>query len=282
MKLRSAILIIALIIIVDQALKIWIKTSYPLGEVTRVFGSGEGRDFNGFKLYFVENPGMAWGMRFWGENGKLILTVFRLLAVIFGSWYLKRIVQQKYSRGFIICASLIYAGALGNLIDSMFYGVLFDKGMIYNTAFKDYMDYLYLGVGVIEGMIDVLPANSLLAFCKNNVTLSYDTYNLIANNFTKSDMLNTLRSTETMFDVANSVIFNCYYSAWSAVDPNTYNSVFGGTTILMNILYGIGFMYTDVRGILGLADSVSEYWRKIGKYGGDIIMRIFYRKSLTK
>ncbi|HEU4472581.1 MAG TPA: lipoprotein signal peptidase [Flavisolibacter sp.] len=141
MKLRSAILIIAVIIIVDQALKIWIKTSYPLGEVMKVFGSGEGRDFNGFKLYFVENPGMAWGMRFWGENGKLVLTIFRLLAVIFGTWYLGRIIRQQYSRGFVICASLIYAGALGNLIDSMFYGLIFDKGMTFNASLNDYVDY---------------------------------------------------------------------------------------------------------------------------------------------
>jgi signal peptidase II len=140
-KLRTAVLIIAIIIIADQVLKIWIKSTYPLGPVMNLIGSGEGRDYKGFRLYFVENPGMAWGMRFWGENGKLVLTIFRLLAVIFGSWYLKRIIDKKYSRGFIVCASLIYAGALGNLIDSMFYGLLFDKGMMYNPQLKDYVDY---------------------------------------------------------------------------------------------------------------------------------------------
>lgn len=120
-KLRHAILIIALIIIADQALKIWIKTSYPIGEVTRVFGQ------NWFRLHFIENPGMAWGWEFGGEWGKMLLTLFRLAAVIFGTWYLGRIVKQRYSKGFIICASLIYAGALGNLIDSMFYGLLFEE-----------------------------------------------------------------------------------------------------------------------------------------------------------
>ena len=85
-----------------------------------------------FKLYFIENEGMAWGWKFGGEWGKMILTLFRLAAVIFGTWYMGRIVKQGYTRGFIICASLIYAGALGNLIDSMFYGMLFSASD-YNT-----------------------------------------------------------------------------------------------------------------------------------------------------
>ena len=80
---------------------------------------------NWFRLYFIENEGMAWGWKFGGEWGKMILTLFRLVAVIFGTWYLGRVVKQGYHRGFIICAALIYAGALGNLIDSMFYGMIF-------------------------------------------------------------------------------------------------------------------------------------------------------------
>ncbi len=120
MKLRSTILIIALIIIADQALKIWIKTSYPFGD-TQITG------LNWFQLYFIENRGMAWGWEFGGDWGKMLLTLFRLAAVIFGTWYLYKIVKQKYNRGFIICASLIYAGALGNLIDSMFYGLIFEE-----------------------------------------------------------------------------------------------------------------------------------------------------------
>jgi signal peptidase II len=120
-KLRNVILIIALIILGDQILKVWIKTSYGFGHVTNVMG------LNWFKLYFIENKGMAWGWEFGGEWGKMLLTLFRLAAVIFGTWYLGRIVKQKYSRGFIICAALIYAGALGNLIDSMFYGMIFSE-----------------------------------------------------------------------------------------------------------------------------------------------------------
>lgn len=94
-----------------------------------------------FRLHFIENPGMAWGWKFGNETGKMILTLFRLAAVIFGTWYLGRIVKEKYSKGFIICAGLIYAGALGNLIDSMFYGMIFDKGLHYDPTLQDYISY---------------------------------------------------------------------------------------------------------------------------------------------
>ncbi|MBK7290486.1 MAG: lipoprotein signal peptidase [Chitinophagaceae bacterium] len=135
LKVRHVALIIATIILIDQALKIWIKTSYPTGEVVRVFG------MDWFRLHFIENPGMAWGWKFGNETGKMILTLFRLAAVIFGTWYIGKIIKQKYSRGFIICAALIYAGALGNLIDSMFYGMIFDKGLHYDAALNDYLTY---------------------------------------------------------------------------------------------------------------------------------------------
>lgn len=128
MKLRSSVLIILAIIIADQALKIWIKTNYPIGSVKYVFG------LQWFRLYFIENPGMAWGWELGGDWGKMLLTLFRLAAVIFGSWYLGRIVKQNYSRGFIICASLIYAGALGNLLDSMFYGLIFEDSTYSHVA----------------------------------------------------------------------------------------------------------------------------------------------------
>jgi signal peptidase II len=119
-KIRKVVLIVALIIIADQSLKIWIKTSYPYGD-TGITG------LRWFKLYFIENKGMAWGWEFGGDWGKMILTLFRLVAVIFGTWYLGKIIRKNYSRGFIVCAALIYAGALGNLIDSMFYGMIFDE-----------------------------------------------------------------------------------------------------------------------------------------------------------
>ena len=138
MKLRSIVLIILLIIIADQALKVWIKTDYPFGRVMYVMG------LKWFQLYFIENEGMAWGWKLGGEWGKMILTLFRLAAVIFGTWYLGRIVKQKYHRGFLFCAALIYAGALGNLIDSMFYGLIFSE-TTYSSIATIFPDEGYAG-----------------------------------------------------------------------------------------------------------------------------------------
>lgn len=120
MKARQIIFLILLIIFADQALKFYIKLNYYTGEEHKIIG-------NWFRLHFVENEGMAWGWKFGGGFGKIILTLFRLVAVIWGSFLLRDFIRKKYHRGFIICAALIYAGALGNLIDSLFYGILFEQ-----------------------------------------------------------------------------------------------------------------------------------------------------------
>lgn len=78
-----------------------------------------------FRLFFIENEGMAWGWKFGGDWGKLALTLFRLVAVVFGVFYIKSIIKKKYHSGFVICVAMIFAGALGNLLDSMFYGLIF-------------------------------------------------------------------------------------------------------------------------------------------------------------
>lgn len=138
MKLRSAVLIILLVLLADQALKIWIKTSFPFGHVMDILG------LPWAKLYFIENEGMAWGWKLGGETGKVLLTLFRLAAVLFGTWYLGKIVKQQYTRGFIICASLIYAGAVGNLIDSIFYGMIFEESS-YSQVAKLFPEKGYAG-----------------------------------------------------------------------------------------------------------------------------------------
>lgn len=111
----------------DQALKIYIKTHYQLQEEHMLLGGRVG-------LHFVENPGMAWGMEFGGNLGKIILTLFRMAAVVLGTFYLRNIIHKKYHKGFIICAALIYVGALGNLVDSMFYGLVFNESDPYTVA----------------------------------------------------------------------------------------------------------------------------------------------------
>lgn len=122
MKARNVILLVLLVVLADQALKIYIKTNFYMSEHHNVLGSW-------FQLYFVENEGMAYGWKFGGDGGKMILTLFRLVAVVFGVFYIKSIIQKKYHRGFIVCAALIFAGALGNLIDSMFYGMIFEESL---------------------------------------------------------------------------------------------------------------------------------------------------------
>jgi signal peptidase II len=122
MKARHVTLIILLVLVADQALKLYIKTHFYINEHHNVLGSW-------FQLHFVENEGMAYGWKFGGESGKMLLTLFRLAAVIFGVWYLRNIIEKKYSRGFIACAALIFAGALGNLVDSMFYGLIFEESV---------------------------------------------------------------------------------------------------------------------------------------------------------
>ena len=119
MKARTIIITIILILIADQALKIWVKTHMHLGQQIPIFDGW-------FRIYFIENEGMAWGWKFGGDWGKMILTLFRLIAVVFGVFYIKSILTKNYSRGFLICVALIFSGALGNLLDSMFYGLIFE------------------------------------------------------------------------------------------------------------------------------------------------------------
>ena len=136
MKRNQLILLILLVLVADQALKIWIKTHYETGEVVRVFG------MSWFRIHFIENPGMAWGWKFGNETGKVILTLFRLVAVIVGTFYIGKFIKEKYTKGFLICAALMYAGAVGNLLDSMFYGVIFDKGLHFSQVLNDHIGYV--------------------------------------------------------------------------------------------------------------------------------------------
>jgi len=119
LKYRNAVLIVLLVIIADQALKFYVKTHFCNGDDVRIFG-------NWFRLHFIENEGMAYGVKLSASvTGKLLLSTFRLAAVIFGFYLLHRLVKKGYGKGVIICGALILAGAVGNLIDSLFYGLIF-------------------------------------------------------------------------------------------------------------------------------------------------------------
>jgi signal peptidase II len=123
LKSRTVVLIILAIIVADQGLKYWVKTHMAYQEQIPLVGSW-------FRLFFIENEGMAWGWKFGGEWGKMALTLFRLVAVVFGVFYIRSIIRKKMYPGFIACAALIFAGALGNLIDSMFYGLIYSASDI--------------------------------------------------------------------------------------------------------------------------------------------------------
>ena len=124
MSLKKASIIIFLILLVDQISKIYIKTHFVLGEDVRVF--------SWFQILFIENNGMAWGAKLSDflsfisdRTGKLILTLFRLAAIVGIGYWLINTIKTKGSKILIIAISLIFAGALGNIIDSVFYGILF-------------------------------------------------------------------------------------------------------------------------------------------------------------
>lgn len=116
-KYQLPIITVFLVLFIDQCIKLYIKSNYPIGEVHRFT--------DWFRITFTENPGMAFGLEFGGNYGKLALSLFRVLAVIAGVIYIKKIVNEGEHKGFIVCVSLILAGALGNILDSAFYGLMF-------------------------------------------------------------------------------------------------------------------------------------------------------------
>lgn len=118
-SLRNSVLLIILILLIDQISKIYIKTNFVLGEEVRVF--------DWFKILFVENEGMAWGARIPGEYGKLFLTLFRLVAICGIGYWLWDSVRKVLPRVLIVAISFIFAGAMGNIIDSVFYGLIFNS-----------------------------------------------------------------------------------------------------------------------------------------------------------
>lgn len=118
-KSQYTLLLIFIVLLLDQALKIWVKLNMSLDDYFPVLG------LNWFHIHFIENPGMAFGIEWGGTYGKLALSLFRIIAISFIGVMLFRLVRQKASYIVLTSITLIFAGAVGNILDSVFYGVLF-------------------------------------------------------------------------------------------------------------------------------------------------------------
>lgn len=127
-KSHYTLVLIFLILLLDQTLKIWVKLNMPLGDYFEVLG------LNWFHIHFIENPGMAFGIEWGGEYGKLALSLFRIIAISFIGYMLYKLVKQNASFIVLTSITLIFAGAVGNILDSVFYGLLFSQSTAIEVA----------------------------------------------------------------------------------------------------------------------------------------------------
>ena len=127
-------ILVAVILILDQLLKIWVKTNMYIGQDINVLG-------NWFLLHFVENPGMLFELEFGGKIGKYFLGVFRLLLVVLVIYGVRLSIREKIPSGFVICLGLVLAGSISNIIDQAFYGLIFDTGTTFNAELGTWVSY---------------------------------------------------------------------------------------------------------------------------------------------
>ncbi len=120
-RAHLAILIVLGILVIDQVVKIYVKTHFHYSESILIFGQ------EWAQIKFIENPGMAFGWKFGGVIGKYILSIFRILMSVFLIYFIRELIKSKQSKGFIAAFSLIIAGAIGNILDSIYFGLIFDN-----------------------------------------------------------------------------------------------------------------------------------------------------------
>ena len=128
---KKSILLIFLVLFIDQAVKIYVKLHFTIGDHVDIF--------SWFQIYFIENNGMAFGMEI---ISKLFLTLFRIVAVVLLAFYIRNLIRKKFKTGFVLTISLVLAGAAGNIIDCLFYGVLFGE-----SCFASVSSFLPVGGG---------------------------------------------------------------------------------------------------------------------------------------
>ena len=125
--MKKPLIIVFLILLIDQIIKFWVKLNFTLGEEVFLIGDW-------CRLHFIENEGMAFGMSFGEQIGKLILTLFRIVAATLIFLYLRKLVVKKENKLVVYAFTLIFAGAVGNIIDSLFYGLIFSESTFFTTA----------------------------------------------------------------------------------------------------------------------------------------------------
>lgn len=162
-KSLFVVLLVIGLLILDQIVKICVKTHMTLDEAIPVFGEW-------FYIRFIENRGAAYGMELGGEFGKLFLSLFRIVAVVAIGWYIRRLIRHQAPVGVIVGVSVVLAGALGNIVDSAFYGLIFSESTFTEVArfvpwgegyasflHGSVVDMLYFPIIEIEQMPDWVP-----------------------------------------------------------------------------------------------------------------------------
>jgi signal peptidase II len=150
------LLVIFFVLLADQLLKTWIKTNMYLGQEFKIIG-------NWFIIHFTENNGMAFGLEFGGEFGKLALSLFRIAAVAGIGYGLHYLIQRKYHRGLILNVALIFSGALGNIIDSVFYGKIYGYETLFHGRVVD-MFYFPILQGVFPSWVPIWGGEDFIFF----------------------------------------------------------------------------------------------------------------------
>ena len=129
--MRNVLITIFSVLFIDQFIKLWVKANFFLGQEIGAFGF--------IKFQFIENPGMAFGMTFGGVWGKIALSLFRVGAVVAIWFIIRNLLSNKAHKGLVFCVGLIFAGALGNILDSAFYGLMFSESLQMVTGVAEFM-----------------------------------------------------------------------------------------------------------------------------------------------
>lgn len=125
--MKKSLIIVIAILLIDQIVKVWVKLNFTIGEEVDLIGDW-------CKLHFIENEGMAFGMSFGGVVGKYVLTFLRIIASVLIGWYLLKLIKKGGNKLAVYSFTLIFAGAVGNIIDSMFYGLLFSESTFFSVS----------------------------------------------------------------------------------------------------------------------------------------------------